>query len=111
MSAADADLLRQVTDAIVAAASPERIILFGSQARGEALPGSDIDLVVVEHEPFGPGRSRRAEAGRIAWACRAIPVPQDVVLCSEAEFARWRHSTNHPVGRAAREGRVIYERP
>ena len=104
------DVLKQVTDAIVAEVSPERIILFGSQALGKAGARSDIDLVVVERDPFGPGRSRRAEAARITWACRKIEIPQDIVLCSEAEFARWKGSRNHPVGRAAREGRVVYER-
>ena len=103
-------MLQQITDAIVAEVAPERIILFGSQGRGEAGPRSDVDLVVVERDSFGPDRSRRAEAARITWACRRFEIPQDVVLCSEAEFSRWSGSRNHPLGRAAREGRVVYER-
>ncbi len=104
------DVFREVTDAIVEAVSPEKIILFGSQARGEAGPGSDIDLVVIEREPFGVGRSRRAEAARISWACRRFEIPQDVVLCTEAENGRLKESLNHPIGRATCEGRVVYER-
>ena len=54
-----------MTAAIVAAADPEQVILFGSRARGDAEPDSDVDLIVIEAEPFGPDRDRRAEAVRL----------------------------------------------
>ena len=54
------DLLREMTDAIVQAAQPLRVILFGSHARGNARADSDVDLLVVEEQPFGPGHNRLA---------------------------------------------------
>jgi uncharacterized protein len=35
----------------------------------------------------------------------------DILIYSEAEAERWRSSLNHVVGRALREGKVVYERP
>ena len=46
-------LLDQMVQAIVAEVDPEQVILFGSRARGDAREDSDVDLVVVEAEPFG----------------------------------------------------------
>ena len=56
MTHVDEPLLQRMVAAIVEAADPEQVILFGSRARGDARPDSDVDLVVVEAEPFGPGR-------------------------------------------------------
>lgn len=103
-------LLSEITEAIVRTADPERILLFGSRARGDAGESSDIDLIVVERGVFGPNRTRRGEAARIALACRHVAMATDVLLVTEEEFERWKTSRNHPVGRAVREGRVLYER-
>jgi predicted nucleotidyltransferase len=43
--------LQEITRRIVAAANPVKVILFGSQARGTAHPGSDLDLLVIESGP------------------------------------------------------------
>jgi len=55
-------LLDQMVEKIVDEVDPEQIILIGSRARGDARAGSDVDLVVVESEPFGQERSKRLEA-------------------------------------------------
>jgi len=44
------DVLDEVVQRIVAVADPEKIILFGSAARGELGPDSDLDLLVVKSE-------------------------------------------------------------
>ncbi|MEI6429899.1 MAG: nucleotidyltransferase domain-containing protein [Pseudanabaena sp. ELA607] len=38
----------------------DRLILFGSQARGEALPTSDIDILIVLQDPLIPAWSYAA---------------------------------------------------
>lgn len=53
----DAELAR-VVSAIVAAVHPDAVILFGSRARGDAKPNSDIDLAIVA--PDGSQRRRLA---------------------------------------------------
>ncbi len=59
------DMVTAVVDRIVDAAHPLRIVLFGSQARADATPSSDVDLLVIEAEPFGEGRSRFKEIARL----------------------------------------------
>lgn len=101
-------LLRQMVSAIVNEVSPETIILFGSRARGDARPDSDVDLLVVETEAFSPQRSRRKEAARLYMALRNLGVSKDILLYSREEFEHWKNSLNHVVGRAHREGRVLH---
>ena len=104
------DLLAQMAQVIVREVEPERIILFGSHARGEARPGSDVDLLVIEREDFGKQRSRRREASLLWRALARFPVSKDIVVYSQAEAAAWKDSPGHLVARALREGRVLYER-
>ena len=111
MTRVDDAMLQRMTAAIVEAADPERVILFGSRARGDAGADSDVDLVVVEAEPFGPGRDRGAEETRLWRALAKFHVPKDVMVYSLDEVDRWRGSLNHVLARALREGRVLYERP
>lgn len=103
-------LLRQVVDVIVRERSPEAIILFGSRARGEARANSDVDLLVIETEPFSPQRSRRKEMTRLQMALRELPLSNDILLYSRDEFEHWRNSLNHLAGRASREGRLLHGR-
>lgn len=104
----DETLLHQIVETIVREVSPETIILFGSRARGDARPDSDVDLLVVEKEPFSPQRSRRKEAARLYMALRDVAVSKDILLYSRDEFDHWKNSLNHVVGRAHREGRVLH---
>lgn len=103
-------LLHQLVETIVREVAPETIILFGSRARGDARPDSDVDLLVVEREPFSPQRSRRKEAARLYMALRGLPVSKDILLYSQDEFDHWKNSLNHVAGRAHREGRVLHGR-
>ena len=103
-------LLQKMVDTIVSEVAPEVIILFGSRARGDAHVDSDVDLIVVETEPFSPQRSRRKEAARLYMALRGLAVSKDILLYSRDEFDHWKNSLNHVVGRAHREGRVLHGR-
>ena len=84
------DVFREVTDAIVEAVSPEKIILFGSQARGEAGPGSDIDLVVIG-QPKAKGRvastMERLGLNDIVTTISGVSDEQLARLYGEAEVA------------------------
>jgi predicted nucleotidyltransferase len=104
------DLLRQMVEVIVRERSPEAIILFGSRARGNARADSDVDLLVIEKEPFSPQHSRRKEVARLQMALRDFPLSKDILLYSRDEFEHWRNSLNHLIGRAEREGRVLHGR-
>ena len=110
MTQVDDRLLQRMVAAIVEEVDPEQVILFGSRARGDAGVDSDVDLVVVEAEPFGPGRDRRAEAVRLWRALAGLEVAADILVYSRDEVEYWRGSLNHVLARALREGKVLYER-
>ncbi len=103
-------LLDRVVKVIVDEADPEQIILFGSCARGDATMGSDIDLVVVEAEPFGEGRDRRTETARLYRALAFFDTPTDLLVYSSDEVEYWHDSLNHVLARALREGYMLYEK-
>lgn len=104
-------LLGRMVQAIVDEVDPEQVILFGSRARGDGRESSDVDLLVVEAEPFGPDRSRHRELVRIYHALAGFRVPADVLVYSHDDVDYWRDSLNHVLARALREGKVLYERP
>ena len=104
-------IINQLTDCIVKEVNPVRIVLFGSIARGQTHEGSDVDLLVIEDAPFGEGRSRFRETGRINRALAGFGVAKDILVYSTDEVERWRNSLNHVVAHALREGRDLYVRP
>jgi predicted nucleotidyltransferase len=104
-------LLDQMVQAIVNEVDPEQVILFGSRASGTPTEDSDVDLVVVESAPFNGGRSRRREMTRLWRILAPFNIAKDILVYSSDEVERWRHSLNHVLARAQREGRVLYERP
>jgi len=98
-------LINSMKDAIVQEVNPEKIILFGSWALGQPNEQSDVDLLVIEREPFGPQRSRRLEAARI-WRCLSqFRVPKDILVYSSQEL----NQTPRIVTTALNQGKVLYE--
>ena len=104
-------VIAEMVEALVKEADPEQVILFGSRGRGDARTDSDVDLIVVEAEPFGPGRDRVKEMARLYKALAGFVVPADILVYSREDVEYWRDSLNHVLARALREGRVVYERP
>ncbi len=86
---------------------PDKIILFGSRARGDARPDSDIDLLVV----MPVARTVRETRLAISLALPDLPVPVDVIVTTPEDFA-WRKDVVGTIEwPAAREGKVLYARP
>ena len=111
MTAVTRDLIERMVQAIVDEVDPQQVILFGSRGRGDHRHDSDVDLIVVEAEPFGPQRSRHREMVRLYHALAGFPVAADVLVYSHEDVDYWRDSLNHVLARALREGRVVYDRP
>ena len=101
----DSDL-RQAVDTLVESFRPERVILFGSHARGTADVRSDVDLLVV-----CPVRgSRRALQVAMDRTLRGCRFARDIVILTREEFERDRHIPGTVARPAWLEGRVLYER-
>ena len=86
---------------------PDQIILFGSQARGTAVPGSDVDLLVI----MPVSGSKRAKQLEMRMALHDITVPKDIILATPDEVARRRDIVGTIIRPALREGKVLYARP
>lgn len=96
--------LAEVIRRIVEVAQPDRIILFGSAARGEAGPDSDLDLLVVK-----AGVSHRGQlAEEIYVRLVGVPVPVDVLVVTPEDIERYRQSVGSIIGPALREGVEVY---
>jgi predicted nucleotidyltransferase len=99
-------LLAAMTDRIVRDFQPVRILLFGSHARGEAGPESDVDLLVVLPEVA----DKRQAAVEIRRALRAFPVCKDIIVTTPEEITRRGDLVGTVLRPALREGKVLYER-
>lgn len=96
--------IQKMVERIVVRFHPDRVILFGSHARGDATPESDVDLLVVM--PFaGSPRHKQCE---MRLALHDFKIPKDVIVTRPEDFA-WRQEVvgtiEYP---AAHEGRVLY---
>ncbi len=98
--------LRQAVDALVARFRPDRVILFGSNARGTADVRSDVDLLVV-CPVQGSRRALQVAMDRTLRGCRFA---RDIVILTREEFERDRHIPGTVARPAWLEGRVLYER-
>ncbi len=98
-------ILREMVQRIVEVAAPRKIILFGSAARGEMGPDSDIDLLVVT-ETDRP----RETAHRIRERLLGIPpgIPKDVIVVTPDHFERHKDTIGFIFRAAVREGRVLH---
>jgi len=77
--------MKEIVRRIVEVAKPDRIILFGSRARGDASSGSDVDLLVVKSNV----RSRREIADQIYVMVIAVPVPIDVLVLTPDDRVKY----------------------
>jgi predicted nucleotidyltransferase len=78
------------------------VILFGSYARGQARPDSDLDFLVVEPQL----QSGIDETVRLRKALRGLPVAVDILVVSKETFLYWMETPNTVYYRAAKEGKV-----
>ncbi len=98
------DLIADLVERIVAVAHPRRIILFGSAARGEFGPDSDLDVLVIV--PDGVNRLSTTEDIYLHLIGFASPV--DVVVVSESDLAELKDNFSLVLFPATRQGREIY---
>jgi uncharacterized protein len=94
-------------DQIVRTYAPQRVVLFGSAARGESGPDTDLDLLVVldDDAPARLYSARTAHAARIGY-----DEPVDILPVSASRFAEKSRVPGSLVAAALREGRTVYVR-
>ena len=99
----DQETLDDIIRRVVETAEPERIILFGSAARGEMNRHSDVDLLIVKE-----GGDARLRA-RIYEKLYGVRVAVDAILVSPADVERYGNSHALVIKPALQEGRVVYD--
>jgi len=72
----DEELLQTITNRIAEAINPQKIILFGSWARGEGGPHSDVDLLIIQESTL-PRPQRYAQVRRLFWG---MGIPMDILV-------------------------------
>jgi len=98
--------LPEITRRIVQTSHPDKIILFGSYARGNFGADSDLDLLVIV-----PGvKELRQESIRVRRALRGLLVPVDLVLATPEQIQRLGNVAGLVYRTALNEGKVLYER-
>jgi len=100
------ELLQEAVRRILQAGNPIKIVLFGSRARGEARPDSDLDLLIVEYSTLP--RHMRALPYRRALV--GLFPSKDIVVRTPQEVADWANVSSYFLTTALREGKVLYER-
>ncbi len=102
----DSTLLPEMVRRIVAKANPQRVVLFGSRARGNARANSDFDLLLIieSREP----RYRRCAS--LYTALADLPAEVELVAYTPAEVKEWSAVPAAFITTALREGKVLYER-
>ncbi|MEJ5309915.1 MAG: nucleotidyltransferase domain-containing protein [Anaerolineae bacterium] len=100
------DVIAAMTERIVQQFDPLRIILFGSQARGDAGPWSDVDLLVVLPEVT----NKREAAVEVRRALVNFTVSKDIIVTTPDEIERRGGLVGTILRPALGEGKVLYER-
>ncbi len=98
--------LPEAIDRIVRRFDPLQIILFGSWARGDARPDSDLDLLVV----LSKVENKRQATIQIGNELSDLPTSKDIVVTSPEEIQKRGHLVGDVLRPALQEGKVVYER-
>ncbi len=101
----DQKTLDDIVQRVVEVAQPEQVILFGSAARGDMGPHSDVDLLVVKE-----GANRRGLSARIRRNLYGVRAAVDVIVVTPDDLERYKDSHGLVIKPALRGGTVVYDK-
>ena len=99
--------LQEIVQSMIETAEPDRIVLFGSGARGEMTPESDLDFLIVKADCSTTITGARIRE-RLPWNS-SMPIT-DIFVVQPEDIEEYGHEAGSVIGKALQEGRVLYER-
>lgn len=100
------NLISQATERLVKQFNPQKIILFGSQARETADDRSDVDLLIIASFTG----KRRSVIVTMDRSLKGIGFARDIILLTPEEYERDRHIPGTVARPASIDGKILYER-
>ncbi|MFM7269701.1 MAG: nucleotidyltransferase family protein [Cyanobium sp.] len=100
----DDPAIQAVLQRLAEASEVERLVLFGSRARGEARPHSDLDLLVILQGSLTPEREKLWRRRVRDLLLPLLPVDLDLLISDAATSAHWAGSRWHVLGHIPRKG-------
>ena len=97
-------IIQDLVERIVDLVDPVRVILFGSAAKGQSGPESDVDLLVVVPE----GVHRRRTAQRLYRDIRGIEISFDILVATPSDLERHRDNPGLIYRAVLEEGKEVY---
>ena len=97
------EILQEIVRRIVRVAKPDKIILFGSAAREEMGPDSDLDFLVIKS-----CKNRRHTAMKIRRKLIGIGIPKDIIVATPEDIERYKDTIGLIYRPALKEGKVLY---
>jgi predicted nucleotidyltransferase len=104
----DNQTIKLITECIVREYQPDKIILFGSWARGDADEQSDIDLLVISDREERLPRYKRGLDVRLLLS--QFQAPKDILFYTHKDVERWQDVPQTFINTVLSEGQVLYER-
>lgn len=98
--------IQEMVRRIVSAFHPDKVVLFGSYARGTPGPDSDVDLMVV----MPVEGSKRRQSVKIRMLLHGLGIAKDIAVATPEEFGRYRDIPGTLVRAACLEGKILYDR-
>ncbi len=102
----DGQEIERVAALLGRAANAERVVLFGSHARGDAGENSDVDLMIIAESQL-PRFKRSRELYKLI---RPHPFAMDLLVYTPQEIKKGKRSPVSFVSTVLKEGKTVYVR-
>jgi predicted nucleotidyltransferase len=99
--------IKTITEKIVAAVQPQKVVLFGSHAYGTPRDDSDLDFLVVVKNSDLPRHKRAREIRKHLWGL--VSTPKDILVYIEQEIEEWKNVKEAFITSIEERGTVLYE--
>ncbi|MCB1177444.1 MAG: nucleotidyltransferase domain-containing protein [Leptospiraceae bacterium] len=101
------DQINEISEIIIKEYNPQKIVLFGSYAKGTAGKNSDLDLLIIADKEKEKPRWKRGLKLRLLLS--KYTIPRDLLFYSSEEIAKWLNTPMSFVHTVLKEGKILYE--